>query len=47
MLIMICGDGDASALIYVIATKSIRAGNLECWNIDGEKYHGILRAELE
>lgn len=37
-----------SALIYVNATESIRAGNLECSSTStAEKYRGILHAESE
>lgn len=38
---------ETSVLIYVNAIKSIRAGNLEYWNIDGEKYRDISHATLE
>lgn len=40
---------ETSALIYVNATESIRAGNLECSNVDGggEKYRGVPHAELK
>jgi len=36
-----------SVLIYVNATKSIRAENLECSNVLVEKYRGIPHAQLK
>jgi len=43
---MICGDGDFRVNLRKRHGESIRPGNLECSNSNGEKYRDIFHAEF-